>query len=273
MAIKSSSSICMVPQIKGGPWLFRDDLESCCRQSAQAGFDAVETLTPAADALDRKELGGILTDHNLQLSAVGTGAGYICNKLHLSSPDEGVRRQAVNFIKDFIELGSEFGAHVIIGSMKGGLAEGVQPVQAMDWLRAGLDELGQHAHSRDVLVVLEPLNRYETNFINRLDEGVTLLESLQTDNVKLLADLFHMNIEEESIATALIQTADHIGHVHFVDSNRRPPGCGHIDLAAVAQALRQINYNGYLSAEALAWPDSAGAAAQTMASFRKFFAK
>jgi sugar phosphate isomerase/epimerase len=86
-----------------------------------------------------------------------------------------------------------------------------------------------------------------------------------------LADLFHMNIEESDLAAALRAGGKHIGHVHFVDSNRRPAGLGHIDYAPVVRALADIGYDGYASAEALPYPDSAAAAYQTMRTFRKLF--
>ena len=99
--------------------------------------------------------------------------------------------------------------------------------------------------------------------------GVELMSSLQTENVRLLADLFHMNIEESDLAAALVQGGKWIGHIHFVDSNRRPAGFGHIDYPRVVAALKAIDYTGYLSAEALAWPDSRAAAEQTINQYRK----
>jgi sugar phosphate isomerase/epimerase len=89
--------------------------------------------------------------------------------------------------------------------------------------------------------------------------------------VLLLADLFHMNIEEADMAAALRQGRGAIGHVHFVDSNRRPAGMGHLDYAPIAQALRDIGYDRYASAEALPYPDALGAARQTITAFRKLF--
>jgi sugar phosphate isomerase/epimerase len=98
-----------------------------------------------------------------------------------------------------------------------------------------------------------------------------MLAGLSTRNVKLLADLFHMNIEEIDVAAALRGGGGAIGHVHFVDSNRRPAGCGHLDFAPIVAALREIGYAGYASAECLPWPDGTAAARQTIASFRRHF--
>jgi len=100
-------------------------------------------------------------------------------------------------------------------------------------------------------------------------DGVALIESLDVDDIRLLADLFHMNIEEADIARGVRDGGRHIGHVHFVDPNRRPAGCGHIDYAPVAAALKELGYNGYASAEALPWPDPESAARQTIDAYRR----
>ena len=142
---------------------------------------------------------------------------------------------------------------------------------ALNYLRESLNELGQQAAALNVSLIYEPLNRYETNLATTMAEGVELLRSLETDNVRLLADLFHMNIEESCIAGGLKDGGKHIGHVHFVDSNRQAAGRGHIDFAPVAQALADIGYQGYCSAEAFPIPDSVEAARQTMETFRSVF--
>jgi sugar phosphate isomerase/epimerase len=106
---------------------------------------------------------------------------------------------------------------------------------------------------------------------NQLGTGADFLETLDIGNVVLLADLFHMNIEEESIAGAIRESGKHIGHLHFADSNRRPVGMGHTDMKEIAQALMDIGYEGYASAEALPWPNPDAAAEQTIRAFKECF--
>jgi sugar phosphate isomerase/epimerase len=90
--------------------------------------------------------------------------------------------------------------------------------------------------------------------------------------VKLLADLYHMNIEEVNLAEAIRKVGPLVGHVHFADSNRKAAGMGHTDFASIVVALREVGYSGYLSAEVLPLPDSDTAAKQTIESFRKLMA-
>ncbi len=270
--IKSSVTISLVAQSAGGPFVFRNDLAEACRKAAALGFDGVEVFAPCADALDRTLLKDILGQNNLELSALGTGAGFLLNGLHLCEADIARRQSAIDFIAGFIETAAGFGAATIIGSMQGSIPDGTQRTAAEQWVRVALNDLAALAARFDVPLLLEPLNRYETNFVNRLEQGTQLISSLDNDNVKLLADLFHMNIEEGSLANAIRKNGEFIGYVHLADSNRRPAGLGHIDFGEVAGALGDIGYNGYVSAEALPWPDSAAAAKQTMKVFKKYFA-
>jgi sugar phosphate isomerase/epimerase len=145
---------------------------------------------------------------------------------------------------------------------------GLPRAQALEWLGDALEDLGGHAERLGAPLLYEPLNRYETNLFNTLGDAASFLDSLRTRNVKLLADLFHMNIEERSPADALRDAARHIGHVHFADSNRRAVGFGHTDIAPILAALRDIGYAGYLSGEILPLPDSQAAATQTARAFQ-----
>jgi sugar phosphate isomerase/epimerase len=270
--MRSAVTISLVKEARGGPFVFWEDLAGGCRKAAELGFDAVEIFPPSPDAISGDVVLPLLKVNGLRVAAVGTGAGWVIHRLTLTSPDATIRSRAKDFIRSIIDAASVLGAPAIIGSMQGRWAEGVDCDAAMHYLEAALTELGEHAKLHGVPLIYEPLNRYETNLINTLSEGVALLDAMKTDNVKLLADLFHLNIEEADIAGALRGAAGHVGHVHLADSNRRPATCGHTDFAPIARALADIGYRGYISAECLPYPDSDGAATTTIAAFRKFFA-
>ena len=226
-------------------------------------------MTP--EAVPSAEIRRLLDAHGLALAAVGTGAGWVIHRLQLCDPDAAARDRAKAFIKSMIDYGGPFGAPAIIGSMQGRWSADVDKPSALSFLADALNELGDHARQYDVPLIYEPLNRYETNLACTVADGVQLLKQAGNDNVKLLADLFHMNIEEADLAAAICEGAESIGHVHFVDSNRQPAGRGHIDFAPVAAALREIGYGGYVSAEAFPIPDPDEAARLTIGSFRRYF--
>jgi sugar phosphate isomerase/epimerase len=270
--MKSAVTLSLVPEAKGGPFVFWDGLADGCKRAAALGFDAVEIFPPSAGAIDKLEVRHVLDKHGLRLAAMGTGGGWVLQKLTLTHADAGIRAKAKQFIRDIIDLAGEFQAPAIVGSMQGRWEAAVSRPQALVWLSEALEEFGQHAASKGQMLLYEPLNRYETNLFNRCGDAADFLKKLSAGNIKLLADLFHMNIEERSVPDALRDAASYIGHVHFADSNRRAVGMGHTNVARIIEALSDFGYDGYLSAEILPFPDSDAAASQTIDSFKNYTA-
>ena len=270
--IKSAVTISLVKEAEGGPFIFWHDLTIGCAKAAELGYDAIEVFAPNAEAIPVEKLRTLTAQHNLKVAAVGTGGGWVIHKWHLCQPDAASRDNAKNFIRAIIDAGAQLGAPAIIGSMQGRFEGEVSKEQAHDFLRSALNELGKHAKAKGVPLIYEPLNRYESNLLNRAEDVMKFLGTLDTDNVVILADLFHMNIEEANIADALRTYGKRIGHVHFVDSNRRPAGCGHMQYAPIAAALKDIEYNLYASAEAFPWPDANIAAKATIDAFNQHLA-
>lgn len=270
--MRSAITVSLVPQAKGGPFVFWNGLADAFAQSAALGFDAVEIFPTSAEALDVAEVKALAAQHGLAVAAVGTGAGWVVRRLHLTHADPALRAQAREFIRGIIDVAGALGAPTILGSMQGRWEGEVTREQAVAWLAEALEDLGEHAARHGVPFLYEFLNRYETNLFNRLGDTAKFLRTLGTRNVRILADLFHMNIEERDPAAALREGGDLVGHVHFADSNRQAVGLGHTAIAPVIAALRDIGYAGYLSAEVLPLPDSVAAARQTIDSFRKVLA-
>lgn len=265
--IRSAVTVSLVPEALGGPFVFWHDLPDACRKAQALGFDGIEIFPPGPEAVDVPRVQKLLSDHGLALAAMGTGAGWVKHKLHLCVPDAAARQRAKAFIKSIIEVAGSLGAPAIIGSMQGRHGDGVDRIKAWGYLTESAHELGEHARGHGVPLLFEPINRYETNMVSSIDTGLDLIRDSGSDNVRLLADLFHMNIEEVNSAASLRKAGKAIGHVHFVDSNRRPAGLGHIDYQPIAAALREIGYDRFLSAEALPYPDPESAARQTIEAF------
>ncbi len=270
MSMRSAITVSLVEEAKLGPFVFHDGLADACRQAAELGFDAIEIFPPSAAELASANVPQVLSDYGLKLAAVGTGAGWVREQLTLVNSDPALQARAIQFVRDLIDAAGSLGAPAIIGSMQG-------RAPSLDQRQATLIELGQivsqladHARAtHNVPLLIEPLNRYETNLLNTLPETCEWLDSLPTKNLLILADLFHMNIEEADMATSITQAGPRIGHVHFADSNRRAVGLGHSPVAAAVAALKQIGYEGFLSAEIFPRPNAQIAASQTIASFRK----
>jgi sugar phosphate isomerase/epimerase len=272
--IRSAITISLVPEARGGPFVFCDDLSAGCAQAAVFGFDAVEVFPESGNAIPLSAIKAELNKNKLTLAAVGTGAGWLKHKLRLTDPDPTGRARAREFVFGIINFAGFCGAPAIVGSMQG--RWDAEPAEAgreraLDWLAEELRALSERSAAHGQVLFYEPLNRYETNLFNSAAAAATFLDRRQLQHVKLLCDLYHMNIEEADISAALRQVGPRLGHVHFADSNRRAIGLGHTDVAPIAMALRDIGYGGYVSAEILPLPDAATAAQQTITSFRRFF--
>src|SRR2546423_14024599 len=117
--MRSAITISLVSQAKGGPFVFWDDLPGAAAEAARLGFDAIEIFAPSAAVLNQKNLRGVLQQNGLRLAALGTGAGWVLHKWHLSHSDPEIRAQARTFVKEMITFGAGFGASAILGSMQG----------------------------------------------------------------------------------------------------------------------------------------------------------
>ncbi len=270
--MRSAITVSLVPEARGGPFVYSAGLEAACADAAALGFDAIEIFPPDAESLDAAAIRALVGRHGLRVAAVGTGGGWVRHKLTLTHADPAVRARAAAFIRGIIDVAGALGAPAIIGSMQGRWEGAVSRDEALALLAAALAELGDHAARHGVPLLYEPLNRYETNLFNRLGDTAAWLRGTPARHVRLLADLFHMNIEETDLAAALREAGELVGHVHFADSNRRAIGFGHTDVRPVIAALRGLGYRGYLSAEVLPLPDPPSAAARTIAAFRSALA-
>lgn len=265
--MKSAVTICLVPEARRGPFVFHDGLEAGIRAAAGLGFDAVEIFPESAAGLP-EPLARQLSASGLSLAAVGTGAGWVRHGWHLCHADGEVRSLAYGFIGEIIDAAGALGAPAVVGSMQGRCGGGVERDTALDRLAASLQALGERAARHGQVLLYEPLNRYETDLFNRQADAAAFLRDRGIANVKLLCDLFHMNIEEADLAAAIGPLGDLVGHVHWADSNRRAMGLGHTAPGPIAAALRGIGFEGHLSAEVFPLPTPLDAARLTIESIR-----
>ena len=264
--MKSAVTISLVHEATGGPFVFWHDIPAACAKAAELGFDAIEIFPPQAWGYDVELLATELKKNKLAVAAMGTGAGWVKHKLLLTSPNPAIREQGRNFVAAMIDCAAEHNAPAIIGSMQGRADKDRNETLAL--FREAIEELAPLAARKNQILLIEPLNRYETNLFNSVQQSLEFLSTLKAQNVRLLLDLFHMNIEEQNVAQSIRLAGPSIGHVHLADSNRRAAGFGHTDFRPIIWALRDVRYSGYLSAEILPWPNSEAAAAQTIETFK-----
>jgi len=248
------------------------NLEDAMARAAALGYDAVELMPRDVQDPPPEVLRDAAERCGLQVLGLATGFIALERGLTLTHPDGDVRRQAVCAVQACLRFAQRAGARFVsLGLVRGKLSPGVRQPQAREHLVASVRECGMTAGELGLLLLVEPGNRYETDFIHTVEEGVEFLQEVDLPSVRLLADTFHMNMEEASLPKALSRAGAHLAHLHLADSNRRAPGWGHLDFPAVAVALQQIGYDGALGVEILLEPDFEAAARQAVEFVRRLF--
>lgn len=219
--------------------------------AASAGFDGIE-LRGTADWSER--LDGLKAAR--ERGAVFSSVCLISDRF-IGDFDAGRRREAVEHMKDLLSGIAELGGTGAVTPAAYGLASRRLPPfdvprteeEDRRVLLDALEELGEHADERGTLVLLEPLNRYEDHMLNRVDQATQLCQSVGRPSIKVMGDLFHMNIEEDDLGETIRRAEGYLAHVHLADSNRLQPGAGHTDFAGAFEALRGVGFDGYMAME------------------------
>jgi len=249
---------------------YRGPLGVFFRQLDHLGYHGVELMVRDPKQVDCAALKGLLAEHHLEVALVNTGRVLLDDGLSLMSSPGQQRDQALARICSLVDFAADvsqpsphpFGPQINAGLLRGRIAPGQDRQEARNWVTHSLRRVAEYAAQRGVRIALEPINRYQSNFINNAQEAVELIREVGADNLGLQMDVFHMNIEEPSIAGSFIRYRDRITHVHICDTNRQAPGQGHLDFVEILDTLEALGYGGYLSAE-LDVPDQAQAAERT----------
>jgi sugar phosphate isomerase/epimerase len=235
---------------------FKGDFEANVARIASYGYDGVELAIRDPDLVDADELEAVVARHGLDVPAIGTGQAWGEEGLSFTSNEPAVRRAAIERIKAHVPLAQRFGAAIILGLIRGITPPGQSHAQSMAYLVEALQECSSVAAAEGVRFALEPLNRYETDLIHSVEDGMDLIQRVDAENFGLLLDTFHMNIEEPSIETSIRACGERIFHFHVADSNRWHPGAGHLDFQSILAVLRETDYDGYVSGEFMPVPDA-----------------
>ncbi|NNG67646.1 sugar phosphate isomerase/epimerase family protein [Caldanaerobacter subterraneus] len=252
------------------PAVLRGDIEGNIKKAKEIGYDAVEIHVENPKLLDVGSVLEILKREKISISTFGTGLAFVKEGLSFTHSDECVREKAIERVKEFMDIAKIFNAKVIIGSIRGKLPEG-EKERYENYALECFAKVLEKAEKEEVELLIEPINRYETNFINTTKEALELIEKLSSKYLKIHLDTFHMNIEEENFHKAVMLAGDKLGHIHFADSNRKYPGSGHINFVEVKNALESINYNGVIAFEYLPLPDSETAAVKGLEFVKNLF--
>ncbi len=238
-------------------------LERSIRKANDLGYDGIELALKRADEVDRRRLETLLGQTGLNVSCISTGQVYADLGFSFTDADPEKRERLLHIFQDLIDLSVDFGKQVNIGRVRGQIGT-IPHEEAERRFISMARDLGEYAAKKDVTLLLEPVNRYEIDFVNSVADGVELMKKIDLPNMKLMPDVFHMNIEDVTIGGELAKNIEYVGYIHFADSNRYAPGQGHTDFQDILNHLKTAGYNGWVSIEILPKPDPDTAAQQAI---------
>ncbi len=209
------------------------------------GFDGVEIAIENPADIDAGFVKAQLDRHGMVCTSV-------CACFPPSRDLRGTKTQqraSVVYLKRLVDIADVLGTNIVMGPLYSatGRADAV-PVgeYKKQWftVRGHLKTICAYAEANGKIICMEPLNRFETDFINTVEQGLQMICEVKSPALKLLLDTFHMNIEEKNPAAAIRRAGKHVGHIHASASDRGTPGNDHVDWRGVAAALREIQYEG-----------------------------
>ncbi|CAI3956848.1 sugar phosphate isomerase/epimerase family protein [Commensalibacter communis] len=224
-------------------WIFDNEpIEETARRVKDIGLNGVE-LHGNIHSIDPVQAGKIFADQGLQIFSITPGDADI------SHPDRIIRQDAVDYYKQLIDWVLKINqtpSPPLISCH--GLVQRIRPVSNQEeennLLVESIRQICNMARQVNTEIVFEVLNRYESHQVRTLREGLNLIEHVKYPNLRLLADAYHMNIEEANPAASLREAGEYIGLYHAADSNRGAIGEGHTDFTSQMIALNDIQYQG-----------------------------
>lgn len=228
---------------------YGEPVRNSIERVAKFGYDAIE-LVGEPDSFDPAEVNQLCEDNNIVVSSICSA--YTAER-DLAHPDAKIRQKAMDYVKKVADFASAVSCPMmIIGPTAVCKTTPLAPFEdEHKWGVEGIIKGGEYAAQRNVNLCIEPWNRYETYWLNRLDQALELCKEVNLPNVGVMGDTFHMCIEEQDLAQAFIDCGKYLTHVHFADSNRAAPGKGHLDFVPLLKALQKIDYKGYIVFEIL----------------------
>lgn len=264
------------------PIVYKGNLINNIIKLKNMGYDGIEIggIRNTKD-INLKEIKEVLKKNNMLVMTLGTAQPYFDDGLSFSDDDKNIRKEAVYKVKDIIRLARELEGDVMLSIIFGKVNIEYEDNKtekiniAKKRILECIVECMDYSSTFNTNFLIEPLNRYETNIFNKLEEVDCFIDNnknkLDVTRIGILPDTFHMNIEEINITETFEKFKDRIKHIHFSDSNRCSPGSGHTDFLKIIEVLKNNQYKGNISFEILPYPDADSAARSSIDFVKKYF--
>ena len=227
-------------------WMRPEPIETTIDRLSRYGYDGIQIMGEPRK-YDWKQVRSLLDKNNLQCWG---SVSIMVHGRDLIHADPYYREMTIAYLNECLDMVHALGGSIftLVPSEVGKIVAMADPDTEWEWAVDGIRKVAEHADSLGIRIGLEPLNRFETNFLNRHDQALRLAADVG-GNVGVCLDAFHINIEEADLWQAIRNTGDKLVDFHVADNNRRPPGQGHYDWARVIATLKEAGYQGMLTSE------------------------
>jgi D-psicose/D-tagatose/L-ribulose 3-epimerase len=222
-----------------------NDIKSVAPAMAEAGFDLIELPLETIDGFDYQEAAAVIQDSGLEASV----CAFLTQDRDLLDPDAAIRENGRAYVRHCIEAAHTLGSTSVVGPLysavgRSWLSTAEERARDIDLLVEQLQELSAYAVDHGVAMGIEPINRFETSFMNLTSQAIEVVDRVDSPACKIMLDTFHMNIEEKSFGDAIRAAGPRLMQLHSCENDRGTPGSGHIPWDEVAQALKDIEFDG-----------------------------
>ncbi len=230
-------------------WMRAEPLETTVRRLARNGYESIE-LSGEPEQYDVKTVRKLLQENGIRCWGSVT---LMLGKRNLLAKNEADRAESVQYVKDCVTMVKELDGHEIsvVPCTVGKLVPDATPDDEWQWAVESMKEIYDHGQREGVRLAIEPINRFETYFINRAAQALALADAVGPD-CGVALDTFHMNIEEVDSLQTIRDAGDRLIDIHIADSNRLACGMGHVNWRGTIETLREIGYGGALTVEFVA---------------------
>ncbi len=227
-------------------WMRAERIETTLERIAGLGYEYIE-IQGAPEMYDSAHVAGLLQHYGLKCWGSVT---LMLEQRNLLARDPAQRAMSVQYVKDVVRMVSELGGHMVsvVPGTVGKIIPDARPEQEWDWAVAGMQQIYHYAEDLGIRIGIEPINRFETYFINRGAQALALAEATGP-SCGVCLDTFHMNIEELDMLQTIRSAKGRLAGFHVADNNRMAPGMGKLNWPQIIQTLQEIGYNEVLSVE------------------------
>jgi sugar phosphate isomerase/epimerase len=227
-------------------WMRSETVETTIRRAAALGYTKFE-IAGSPEQYDTKAIRKLLKDHGLTCWGSVT---LMLGERNLLARNEAQRAASVQYVKDVVKMVKELDGHMVsvVPGTVGKVVPDGRPEEEWQWAVDSMKEIYAYSEAAGILLGVEPINRFETYFINRAEQALALAAAVGP-NCGVCLDTFHMNIEETDMFEAIRKAGGKLAGFHVADNNRMAPGMGHLDWRKIVDTLREVNYDSVLSVE------------------------